>query len=420
MKDYVIGFFQDFVAGMGVSGDAAKWLELLFMVIGLSIVVFFMWWITKSSLIGIIHKFAEKSKTNWDDHLVDEGFFGVLSQLMPLFFMGFFLDIVFYAFPTTEVFLDRSVKIAFVIVINIAVLRFLNAARLVIEELPQLKDKPLKSIFQLLKIIVSLFLVIVMLSIATGQSPTYFLAALGTMTAVLLLVFKDTILGFVGSIQLSANDMVRVGDWVTMERYGADGDVLEISLTTVKVQNFDMTITTIPTYSFISDSFKNWRGMQESDGRRIVRAINVKQETIKFLTKADIDKYKKIAMISEFIDGKEKEIEAYNKTNNIPNSEMGINGRNQTNIGLFRKYMEYYLRNNPNINTEMTCMVRLLPGTENGVPLQVYVFSKVKDWAKYEVIVGDVFDHLMAAVPYFDLEIFENPSGSDFKTLIQK
>ncbi|MEZ4937475.1 MAG: mechanosensitive ion channel [Crocinitomicaceae bacterium] len=420
MKDQVIKFFQDLVSGMGAGGDLAKWLELLIMVIGLAIVVFAMWWVTKKILLGIIHSFAEKSKTTWDDHLVEEGFFGVLSQLMPLFFMGFFLDIVFYAFPTTETFFDRAVKIAFVIVINIAILRFLNAFRKVVEELPQLKDKPLKSIFQLVKIIISLFLVIVMLSIATNQSPVFFLTSLGAMTAVLLLVFKDTILGFVGSIQLSANDMIRVGDWVTMEKYGADGDVMEISLTTVKVQNFDKTITTIPTYSFISDSFKNWRGMEESDGRRIVRAINVTQKSIKFLTKSDIEKYKKIAMISDFIESKESEIQEFNVKNNIPNAEMGINGRNQTNIGLFRKYMEYYLKNNPNINTEMTCMVRLLPGTEKGVPLQVYVFSKVKAWAEYEVIVGDIFDHLLASVPYFDLDIFESPSGADFKTALSQ
>ncbi len=417
MKESTIKFFQDLVSGIGVTGDVAKWIELFIMVIGLAIIVFAMWWVTKKILIGIIHSFAAKSKTTWDDHLVEVGFFGVLSNLMPLFFMGFFLDIVFYAFPTTETFLDRAVKISFVIVINIAALRFLNAFRLVIEDLPQLKDKPLKSIFQLVKIILSLFLVIVMLSIATGESPTYFLLSLGTISAVLLLVFKDTILGFVGSIQLSANDMIRVGDWVTMEKYGADGDVMEISLTTVKVQNFDKTITTIPTYSFITDSFKNWRGMEESDGRRIVRSINIKQETIKFLSKEDVEKFKKIDMIADFIDAKEKEIEEYNKTHKIKHPEIGINGRNQTNIGLFRKYMEHYLKNNPNINTQMTCMVRLMPGTETGVPLQVYVFSKVKAWAEYEVIVGDIFDHLMASVNSFDLEVFENPSGSDFRTL---
>ena len=192
---------------------------------------------------------------------------------------------------------------------------------------------------------------------------------------------------------------------------------MEISLTTVKVQNFDKTITTIPTYSFITDSFKNWRGMEESDGRRIVRSINLKQDTIKFLSKDDIDRFKKIDIIADFIDSKEKEISEYNQTHNVNNPEIGINGRNQTNIGLFRKYMEYYLKNNPNINTKMTCMVRLMPGTETGVPLQVYVFSKVKAWADYEIIVGDIFDHLMASVNSFDLEVFENPSGSDFRQL---
>lgn len=415
MKDQSIKFFQDLVSGMGLSGTAAQWVELILMVIGLAIVVFAMWWVTKKILIGIIHSFAEKSKTTWDDHLVEEGFFGVLSQLMPLLFMGFFLDIVFYAFPTTEVFLDKSVKVAFVVVINIAIFRFLNAGRLVLEDRPAMKDKPLKALFQLIKILISGFLIIIIISIISGTPPGSLLLSLAGMTAVLLLVFKDTLLGFVGSIQLSANDMIRVGDWVTMEKYGADGDVMEIGLTTVKVQNFDKTITTIPTYSFISDSFKNWRGMEESDGRRIVRAINIKIDTIKFLEPSDLEKYKQVEMIAKFIDEKEEEIKKWNEEAGIKNAQMGINGRNQTNIGLFRKYMEYYLKNNVNINTDMTCMVRLMPGTEKGCPLQVYVFSKVKAWADYEVIVGDIFDHLMAAVPYFDLQVFENPSGSDFR-----
>lgn len=419
MKESVINLFKKIVSAVGLSGETAQWVELIIMVLCLALVVFAMWWVTKKILIGIIHSFAEKSKTTWDDHLVEEGFFGVLSQLMPLLFMDFFLDIAFYSFPQTENFLGKTVSIAFIIVINIAIFRFLNAFRKVIQDRPALKDKPLKSIFQLVKILISGFLIILMLSILTDQSPAFFLTSLGAMTAVLLLVFKDTILGFVGSIQLSANDMIRVGDWVTMDKYGADGDVLEISLTTVKVQNFDKTITTIPTYSFISDSFKNWRGMEESDGRRIVRSINVKKDTIKFLSQTDLEKYRKIEMMSAFIDEREKDIKAYNEQNKIANPEFAINGRNQTNIGLFRAYMEHYLKKNPNINTEMTCMVRLLPGTEKGVPLQVYVFSKVKAWAEYEVIVGDIFDHLMASVQYFDLELFENPSGSDFRKITQ-
>lgn len=417
MKESTIKFFNDLTSLMGLSGALARWVELIIMIACLTVVVFAMWWITKKILIGIIHSYAEKTKTSWDDHLVSEGFFGVLSQFMPLIFMGYFLDIVFYSFPQTETFFDRTVKVAFIIVINIAIFRFLNTARRVIEERPSMKDKPLKSIFQLVKIMISGFLVIVMLSIVSDQSPAFFLTSLGAMTAVLLLIFKDTILGFVGSIQLSVNDMIRVGDWVTMEKYGADGDVMEISLTTVKVQNFDKTITTIPTYSFISDSFKNWRGMSESGGRRIVRAINIKMESVKFLKRNDLEKFKKVEMIAAFIEAKESEIQKHNKEKSIKDPEFAINGRNQTNIGLFRTYMEYYLKHNENINTEMTCLVRLMPGTEKGVPLQVYVFSKIKDWAPYEVIVGDIFDHLIAAVAYFDLEIFESPTGSDFRSL---
>jgi miniconductance mechanosensitive channel len=251
---------------------------------------------------------------------------------------------------------------------------------------------------------------IIVLSVLTEQSPWYFLGGLGAISAILLLIFKDSILGFVGSIKLSSYDMVRVGDWVTVEKFGADGDVLEINISTVKVRNFDNTITTIPTYSFISDSFKNWRGMEESDGRRIKRAVIIKQNSIKYLTKTDVEKLKNIDLIANYINSRQADIDNHNDQNNI-NKELLINGRNLTNIGVFRKYIETYIENHSAINEDMMVMTRQLAPTSQGIPIEIYAFSSDKRWQNYEYIMADIFDHVIAAVSYFDLEVFELPNN---------
>lgn len=240
-----------------------------------------------------------------------------------------------------------------------------------------------------------------------------FLGTLGAASAIILLMFRDTILGFVASIQVSINDMVRIGDWITQEKYGADGNVTEINLTTVKVQNFDYTITTIPTYALISDSFKNWRGMQESGGRRIRRAIYIKANSIKFLSKDDLERFSKIQMITHYIEHRQKDIDKYN-TDHGYNKDVMINGRNQTNFGIFRKYCDLYLKNHPATNKDMLMMTRHLPPTPQGIPLEIYVFSSDKRWENYERIMADIFEHLIAAAPYFDLELYELPTGKDF------
>jgi miniconductance mechanosensitive channel len=238
-------------------------------------------------------------------------------------------------------------------------------------------------------------------------------ASMSAASAIVLLLFKDTILGFVASIQITVNDMVRIGDWITFSKYGADGNVIEINLATVRVQNFDKTFTTIPTYSLTSDSFQNWRGMQESGGRRIKRAINIKQSSIKFLTAKDIEKFKKIELIKPYLEHREKNIIEYNTKNNIDKSIL-INGRNQTNLGAYKKYIDAYLSKNPAINKDMFLMVRYLAPTEYGIPVEVYCFSKDKEWINYEHIQADIFDHLLSATTYFDLQVYENLSGKDF------
>tara|TARA_R110002049_G_scaffold140279_1_gene301310 strand:- start:426 stop:1217 length:792 start_codon:yes stop_codon:yes gene_type:complete len=247
-------------------------------------------------------------------------------------------------------------------------------------------------------------------AIVTGISFISFATTLGAASAVILLIFKDTILGFVASIQVSINDMVRIGDWITFEKYGADGDVTEINLATVKVQNWDKTITTIPTYALISDSFKNWRGMSESGGRRIKRSVIVKTSTIKFLTEEDITRFGKIQLVSSYLKTQSDEIKAHNNSHNIDKSVL-VNGRNLTNFGVFRKYLQTYIENHSAINDNMTLMVRQLEPTPQGIPMEIYAFSKDQRWVNYEYIIGDIFDHVLAAVTYFDLEIYELSLG---------
>jgi miniconductance mechanosensitive channel len=378
-----------------------------------------LWWITRSILLSIIHSFASKTKTHWDDLLITNKFFSAIANVIPLSFMHIFLAITFYALPEFEIFFLKLVDLILLLVILVSIKRLLSTARDVILEKERFKDKPIHSYFQVVKIIITGIFIILMLSLATDKSPVYFLTSLGAMTAILLLVFKDTILGFVGSIQLSANDMIRIGDWVTMEKYGADGDVIEISLATVKVQNFDKTITTIPTYSFISDSFKNWRGMEDSDGRRIKRAIQIKMERIRFATPEMITELKKINILCQFIEERESQIQEYNKENQFEQQDSPLNGRKQTNVGLYRRYIEYYLRNNPHINQDMTLMVRQLAPNSEGLPIEIYCFTKTKKWVEYEMVMGDIFDHLLSAVRYFDLEVFEKPTGSDIKSIVR-
>ena len=257
-----------------------------------------------------------------------------------------------------------------------------------------------------------IYVVAVILIVATllDRDPLALLGALGALTAVLMLVFKDTILGLVASIQLSSHDMIRVGDWVSLPKYGTDGDVLEITLNTVKVQNWDKTISTIPTYAFISGSFKNWRGMTDSKGRRIKRSFNIDMTSIKFCTDEEIADYKKVELLKDYIESIQSEIATHNDTNNNDKSSL-LNGRNLTNVGLFREYGRRYLLGNENLRTDFTSMVRQLEPTENGLPIEVYCFSKNIDWVEYERIQADIFDHLLSSVSTFGLEIFQNPTG---------
>ena len=402
------------ISKLDINPDKIVYIRTILLFVALIIACIIIWWVGKKLLNYIIPKATAKTETLWDDIILNKKVINAVTHLIPAIVLSHYTPIVFSDFHFIVPFLVGITDIFIIIVAAEVFSSFFNSAREILLQIKRFKDKPIGSFTQLGKILVYSVAIILIISIAIGKSPIYLLSGLGAMAAILLLIFKDSILGFVASIQLSGNDMVRLGDWVTVSNYGADGDVIEINLTTIKVQNFDKTITTIPTYAFISDAFTNWRGMENSDGRRIKRAVNIKIDSIKFCTSEMLERFKKYHLITNYIEDKQKIISQYNKKHNVDKSEL-INGRHLTNIGLFRIYVEEYLKTNPNINSDMTCMVRQLPTTEFGLPIEVYSFSKSKVWTEYEAIMADLFDHLLAVTPNFELEIYERPSGSDFK-----
>lgn len=364
----------------------------------------------------IVNNLAAKTKTEFDDYLVQNKTFLHLSNLVTVNIISSLLPFILVDFTNILDETEKGFAALTAILIVLVIRSILLTLKDFLRTIKAFKDKPIESYIQVFMIIVWLIAIIIIFSILTGKPLLKFLTALGAFSAVLLLVFKDTILGFVASIQVTVNDTVRIGDWITMEKYGADGDVFEINLASVKVRNFDNTITTIPTYYLISDSFKNWRGMSISGGRRIKRAILIKASSIKFLTDTEIDHLEQIELISSYIANKHTEIKSYNTSHDIDKSQL-INGRNMTNFGAFRAYVDEYLKHNKNINPDMMIMSRQLPPTPEGIPLEVYAFSKDKVWQNYERIMADIFDHLLASTNYFNLEVFEKPTVSDIKAL---
>ncbi len=372
-------------------------------------------YVVKRIIISGITKFSRKTKNNWDDILVKRGVFSRLAHLAPAIIIYYSLHYIFDA--KEMVTLLGNITQTFMVIIIVMVLdALLNALLEIYRTLPISKGREIKGYLQVVKIIFYSASIILIISIYSGKAPTVLLGGLGAMAAVLILVFKDTILGFVASIQLSANNMVNVGDWISMPKYNADGNVIDIGLNTVKVQNWDKTIATIPTYALVSESFNNWKGMEESGGRRIKRAINIDMSSVSFLNAEQIEKFRKYYLLKDYINETEKKVNEYNKSLKLEDSTV-TNGRRMTNLGTFRAYMENYLRGNENIHQGMTFLVRYLPSSETGIPLEIYVFSKDQRWANYEAIQADIFDHTLAIIPEFGLRVFQNPTGADFKRL---
>ncbi len=389
----------------------AATIMILFIII-ISIVANF---ITKKIVMRIITHIITTNKFKWDNMLLERKVFHRLSHIVPAIIIYFFAS----TFPNYQHLIEKG-AITYIIVVGLWVINsFLNAMNDIYQTFEISKTKPIKGYIQVAKIVVFILGAIIIIANLIGESPFILLSGIGALSAVLLIVFRDSLLGLVAGIQLAANDMVRVGDWIEMPKYGADGDIIDISLNTVKVQNFDNTITTIPSYALISDSFKNWRGMQASGGRRIKRSIFIDKNTITFCTEEMIEKYKQIHYLSDYIIKKESEIAEYNSKFEVDRSNR-VNGRALTNIGVFRMYIKNYLQHLPGINKEMTLMVRQLEPTEHGLPLEVYAFTNDIRWEVYESIQSNIFDHLFAVAPEFGLRVFQNPSGNDFRHLVEE
>lgn len=363
-----------------------------------------------------IRKMANKTSTTFDDLLIKNRTFLNLTRIIIFILIYNLLKEILVDFPNLFTYAERITTIGIIF----AIIWFIRSILLTVKDFLRtteaFKDKPLESYVQIFMIVLWLIAAISSFSVLTGKPLIRFLTALGAFSAVLLLVFKDTILGFVSSIQVAVNDTVRIGDWITMEKYGADGDVVEINLTSVIIRNFDNTISSIPTYYLTSDSFKNWRTMNSSGGRRIKRAILIKINSIHFLTDEDIERFKKIELISDYITKSSEEIKKYNEEHNVDKSVL-LNGRNLTNFGTFRIYLDHYIQNHPKINQDMLLMSRQLEPTPNGIPLEIYAFSREKVWQDYERVMANIFDHILASVKYFDLEVFQNPSSIDINNL---
>ncbi len=396
----------DFLVAKGVNETTALYLNLVAGIIVVGILAFIIDYVVRRLLIALAYRFAPKTKSNFDDFLVKNNTPQNIAHLVPVLFIEQTTPYLFVDFPNFQSSFLIAIDIFLVILIIKVIRNILNSLRDFLKTLDSFKDKPIDSYIQVFMIFVWFVGIVLSFSIITGKSIVTFITTLGALSAVILLIFRDTILGFVASIQVAVNDTVRIGDWITMEKYGADGDVVEINLATVKVQNFDKTITTIPTYALISDSFKNWRGMNDSGGRRIKRSIIIKAPSIHYVNNEEIKEFKKIQLISKYIEERQEIIEKFNTERNIDKSVL-INGRNLTNIGVFRKYVELYLHSHPAINKDMTIMSRQLAQTPQGIPLEIYAFSTDKVWKNYEYIMGDIFDHLLSALPYFNLEIYE-------------
>ncbi len=384
----------------------SAYLSLAINIIVLAFLSYLIFLVFRFVLVRTLIIMARKTKTRFDDLLVSNKTAKYIAHLIPLLFIYKCVPILLENFVYWESIFGKLVGIYIVLLSLWIIKTILHAVRDHLKQNPSFSDKPIDSYIQVIMIILWIFGFVVIVSKIFDISTGTMLGTFGAISAIILLIFRDTILGFVASVQVSLNDMVRIGDWITFDKFGADGDVIEINLATVKVRNFDNTTTTIPTYSMISDSFRNWRGMLNSDGRRIKRHILIKANSIRFLSDPELQNLKKIQLISGYIEHRQIEIQKFNALHQIDKTEL-INGRNLTNFGLFRKYITQYLHQYPGLNKDMILLCRQLQPTPHGIPLEIYTFSNDKRFENYEYIMADIFDHVFAAITYFDLEIFE-------------
>ena len=396
----------EFLSNYGISSYLSNLITTGLIILSITIIVITINYVTRRIILSFFKRIAKSTSSQFDDLLIKNKVPRLLSFIPSLFFL--YLVVPTYA-DNLVIIIEALTIILFIITVK----SVLGTVKDYFKLSSSLKHIPIDSYIQVIMIFLWFIGIILILSILTGREIGTFLASLGALSAIIILVFRDTILGFVSSIQITVNDTVRIGDWITMKGSDADGTVIEVNLSTVKVQNFDNTITTIPTYKLVSDSFINWRGMEESKGRRIKRSLLIKPSSVRFLENEEIDELKKVKLIKDYLNKKSSEIELYNQKENADKS-MLLNGRNMTNLGVFRTYIEEYLKAHPMTNDDLTMMCRQLEPTSQGIPIQIYAFSKDKEWTKYEALTSDIFDHLLSSVKYFKLECFElNQSTSN-------
>ena len=412
----MIDFLKNWLILQGLAENTAELMSTGIAVAAMLIFALLAGIITRRIILIWVSHFVERTKTDWDDYLLKRKVFRRIAYLAPALVFIILAPGVFAAYPDWVSLISSITSLYLILVVLLLIDALLNAGVDIYRTFPISKEIPIKAFTQVAKLVAIVIGSILILSSLLDQSPVVMLSGLGAFAAVLMLVFKDSILGFVAGIQLVANRMISRGDWIEMPSYGADGDVLEITLTTVKVQNWDKTITTIPTYALISDSFKNWRGMSESGGRRIKRAINLDMSSVKFCDEAMLNKFANIRYISEYIERKKEEVTTHNREHEIEESSFA-NGRHLTNIGTFRAYVIAYLKNHPKIHQKMTFLVRQLEPSAQGLPIEIYVFSNDQDWVNYEGIQADIFDHILAIIPEFELRVFQEPTGQDFQVI---
>jgi miniconductance mechanosensitive channel len=400
---------------LGISGEFAYIIGQVLLGLIIIIVGIIANWVAKKVPLVGVHHMIRKSRTDWDDKLIETGFFKRLSHIAPALVIYFSAGL----FPEVQSTI-RNFAIAYMGLIGLLVFAsFLDAVEKVYRKFDVSRSHPIKGYVQAVKVFVYIIGAIAIIATLMDESPWKLISGIGAMTAILLLIFKDSILGFVASIQIAANDMVQIGDWIEMPKYGADGDVVEVSIQCVKVQNWDKTITTIPTYALVSDAFKNWRGMKNAGGRRIKRSVFIDMNSIQFCSEEMLERFGRFALLSNYIADRRAEIDDFNLKYGFDPSNR-VNGRRMTNIGTFRHYIREYLRNHPKVHPDMTLLVRHLPPTEHGLPIELYLFANDTRWAEYEAIQADIFDHILAVVPEFDLRVFQRPSGLDLAAAFER
>ncbi len=412
----MLDIVRDWIINQGIELANADVLARALVFISIILLSLITYWIAKHFILKGLTAIIGRTTTEWDDMILRKKVFNRLAHLAPALVLYIFSPVPFDGYDGITSVIHGIVLIFMILIILLALDAFLNATLAIYNTYEVSNRIPIKGFIQVFKIIIYFTSIIFILSILVNKTPFYLFSGLGALTAVLMFIFKDSILGFVAGIQLSANQMVSKNDWISMPKYGADGEIIEIALTTVKVQNWDKTITTIPTYALITESFKNWRGMSDSGGRRIKRSINIDMNTIQFCTEEMLGRFSKIQYITSYIEKKKTELSEKNKLDHVDDCSL-VNGRRMTNIGTFRAYVEAYLSNNPMINMEMTFLVRQLAPSEHGLPIEIYVFSRDQEWANYESIQSNIFDHILAVVPEFDLRVFQEPTGMDFRNL---